>query len=378
MSIAQRTLPAPPPSPVPINPPSALTAEQWIGVVTAVQLNVRLGPGTEHNPIASLFQGDPVIVTGRVGEWLQVVVNWQQGYVHSAYVQPQGTQGQLTALTNPSTQGEPYAPPADQLIVTAASTNTTAGAVVTTWNRYGGLLLAHAAQLGIDPSVAVAVLVAESKGQPFGADGRLIIRFENHIFYQYWGQANESRFRQHFTFDGTTTWQGHQWRADANSGWQSCHVDQAAEWQVFDFARQLDERAALYAISMGAPQIMGFNHTAVGYPTAQAMFQAFQADVRHQIASLFQFIANKGLVDAMRRGDYHAFAYTYNGSGQATLYAGIIQKNLSEFLHLRCGARSLRKVWPLAGGWCASDPPRGPGCVGTRCFAGDHWQKPRR
>ena len=339
--------PAPPPTPVPATPPtppSVLTAEQWIGMVTATQLNVRLGPGTEHAQIATLFQGDPVTVTGRVGEWLQVVVNWQQGYVHSAYVQPQGTQ---TSLTPSTTQAGIYAPPAEQLFVNAASVDTIAGAVATTWNRYGSLLLSHAAQLGIDPSVAVAVLVAESKGQPFGTDGRLIIRFENHIFYHYWGKANEARFRQHFTFDGTTTWQGHQWRADANSGWLPCHANQAVEWQVFDFARQLDERAALYAISMGAPQIMGFNHTAVGYPTAQAMFQAFQADVRHQIASLFQFMTNNGLVDAMRRGDYQTFAQIYNGPGQADYYATLIRQNIAAFATAR-GATASRGLPPAA------------------------------
>ena len=191
--------------------------------------------------------------------------------------------------------------------------------------------------IGIDPAVAVAVLVTESSGAGF-ENGRMKIRFENHIFYQYWGKQNPERFQQHFTFSSDESWKGHQWRPDPNGGWLPCHQNQANEWQVFEFARQLDERGAMVSISMGAPQIMGFNHTSIGYGTVQAMFQAFANDVRSQLTSLFRFMEVNGLVQAVRDGNYVAFARVYNGPGQAEFYAGLIRKYVGAFAGAQAGA----------------------------------------
>lgn len=237
---------------------------------------------------------------------------------------------------NASSSAGSLAPPPTQALTAPNAAEPAIQTVVSTWNRYGGLLLQEAARVGIDPAVAVAVLAAESRGEPFDRNGRLIIRFENHQFYEYWGKANAERFRQHFTFDSGETWKGHQWRPDVNSAWQPMHRanDQDTEWRVFEFARALDEKAALYSISMGAPQIMGFNHSAIGYTTVQAMFADFVRDVRPQLTSLFRFMEVNGLVDAMRNGDFFTFAKIYNGTGQAKSYQQIIQQYLAVYQSL--------------------------------------------
>lgn len=214
---------------------------------------------------------------------------------------------------------------------------TTTGAlqtVVNTWNQYGGLLLQEAQRLGITPAVAVAVLAAESNGQPFDANGRLLIRFENHIFYAYWGKTHEELFRQHFTFANDESWKEHRWRPEPAGDWQPVHSNQESEWAAFQFARTLDEDAALYAISMGAPQIMGFNHNAIGYATVHAMFNAFSRDARAQLTSLFRFMEVNGLVNAVRNGDFLAFAKLYNGPGQAQSYQQIIQQHFDAYQSL--------------------------------------------
>lgn len=232
-----------------------------------------------------------------------------------------------------STPISDLAPSADQRLPTTVA----AGApqtVVNTWNQYGGLLQQEAQRVGINPAVAVAVLAAESRGQPFDGNGRLIIRFENHIFYTHWGKTHEALFRQHFTFADDESWKEHQWRPDPASAWQPVHQDQDSEWRVFQFARALDEAAALYAISMGAPQIMGFNHNAIGYATVQAMFDAFRRDARAQLSSLFRFMEVNGLVDAVRNGDFLTFAKVYNGPGQAESYQQIIQQHFDAFQSL--------------------------------------------
>ena len=79
------------------------------------------------------------------------------------------------------------------------------------------------------------------------------------------------------------------------------------------------------SISMGAAQIMGFNHSAIGYRTVQEMFEAFQADVRNQLAALFRFIEVNRLEDAVRRADFRAFARVYNGRGQEDIYGARMQ-----------------------------------------------------
>jgi hypothetical protein len=217
-----------------------------------------------------------------------------------------------------------------------------------TWNQYGAVLTQQADRLGIDPGVAMAVLMAESQGEPFGADGRLIIRFETHIFFQEWGEwgdANRRRFQQHFRFNQEQPWQssGQQWRAGPDEEWQPVHLNQDSEWRVFNFAREFDETAALRSISMGMPQIMGFNHRHAGYASVVEMFNAFQADASHQIGAFFHFLQKRGAVDALHRGDLHEFATIYNGSGQAADYAHWIRQRLHAFQQLSAAAQAAQR-----------------------------------
>jgi murein DD-endopeptidase MepM/ murein hydrolase activator NlpD len=189
------------------------------------------------------------------------------------------------------------------------------------WNKHGAYLANECQRLGIDPADAIGVIVTESGGEPFGPDGRMTIRFENHIFHSYWGKSNPQRFNDHFTFDANERWKGHTWRPSTGAAWQQCHSSQAVEWQVLDFARTLDNEAALKSISMGAGQVMGFNHETVGYASAQAMFDAFSKDASAQIGAMFRFMEKNQLVESVRKQDYAAFARVYNGPGQATEYA---------------------------------------------------------
>src|SRR5690606_3891488 len=107
--------------------------------------------------------------------------------------------------------------------------------------------------------------------------------------------------------------------------------NQAAEWEVFSFARSLDETAAMRSISMGAPQVMGFTHLAIDYPSVPAMFASFPAIARAQIEGLFRFVQGRFLLPAIQRGDFVAFAAGYNGPGNAEAYAGIIRSRLASY-----------------------------------------------
>jgi hypothetical protein len=272
-----------------------------------------------------------------------------------------------TILYAPPVDGsEPTAsfpPPDDQLIDLTAVSDFTALAAARFWNRYGGLILDECALLDIDPADAVGVLVTESAGQPFGADGRMVIRFENYLFWSFWGEANPDRFHQHFRFGAIESWKEHFWRAQPGDPWLPCHLgENAAEWEVFTFARGLDEGAAIQSMSMGAAQIMGFNHAAIGYPTPQAMFAAFAHDAGAQLRALFRFMEVNHLVEAVRSRDYRRFAVVYNGPGQPDFYAGKMREYAAAFAAIRPGAptpaAAPQPVSPLPGASLAETDPQ--------------------
>lgn len=195
------------------------------------------------------------------------------------------------------------------------------------WNAYGGLLETLAGRLDVEPEVGAAVLAVESGGTAF-QDGRMVIRFENHVFHDRWGQHHPDVFARHFRFRTPQRWTGHEFRDDPGAPWRTFHGSQSAEWEVFRFAQALDRVAARRSISMGMAQIMGFNAAALGYEGVDEMFDAFNDPAggeRAQIVGLFDFV--KGpmttceMVEALRAHDWLAFARRYNGSGQAADYA---------------------------------------------------------
>ncbi len=207
--------------------------------------------------------------------------------------------------------------------------------VAVTWNSYGGVIAPLADELAIERGAAVAVLSVESAGAGFGPAGRLLIRFENHIFDRRWGRQNRSAFDAHFRY-GDEPWRGHRFRRDANAAWLPCHTDQHREWEAFSFAQGFDDEAAKLSISMGSPQIMGFNYSALGYGSVGQMFKAFELDVRAQLNGLFDFIRSTSqqhpeMLDGLRRGDYEIFAKYYNGAGRMQAYGRLIRAHVNAF-----------------------------------------------
>ncbi|MEZ4712543.1 MAG: N-acetylmuramidase domain-containing protein, partial [Caldilineaceae bacterium] len=334
-------------------------AKKTTGVVNAPDgLNLRQGPGSDKSILETLGDQTPLDVVNEQGDWLFVATNANNaGYVHRNYVNRADAAPQAAAavVTPPaaapvvsggvskalagflaSTPELIAAPLAGEQFVLGPNAGPGAKLLTNIWNRYGGLLSAVAAKLGIDPALAVAILAVESGGNAFGPDGRMIIRFENHLFYQYWGKQNQARFAQHFTYSGDRVWEGHTWRSDPNQPFQEFHGNQAAEWAALNFAASLDDTAAKYSISMGLPQIMGFNYQRIGYANVQDMFTAFQGDERNHVLGMFDFIkADPNMLQALRNNDYKAFASGYNGPGQAEYYGGLIQKWVQSFNILR-------------------------------------------
>lgn len=178
----------------------------------------------------------------------------------------------------------------------------------------------------VEPRVAQAILKVESGGRTHGEDGRIIIRFEAHIFKRYLG--NDALFDQHFRYDQARPWVNQQWRrVPSKDTWQLIHTGkQADEWSVLEFANKLNTPASFMAISMGAAQIMGFNFARIGYPSAADMFVAFRDPLVQTIGFINFFLSDPALADAMRNKDWRTIAAKYNGSGAVDTYAPLLEK----------------------------------------------------
>lgn len=308
------------------------------GVVTASRLNLRPEPSTVHPAVGSLPRGARIELLERHGAWYRVRAGELEGYVHGDFVRLLEAEPSAGFLRErPELAVVPLEAPESQRLAPGPGAPAREKQIVRTWNGAGGLLAALAELVEIEPGVAVAVLTVESSGAGFSG-GRMVIRFETHVFWREWGNANPAVFRSHFRFDPARPWTGHAFRPAPGAPWQGFHGDQQAEWRVFEFARKLDEPAAKRSISMGAPQIMGFHFARIGYDSVLAMFDAFAAGLRAQIVGLFDFIKGPGtdspLLEALRRGKLADFAAGYNGPALAAQYGARLERDLETFRRL--------------------------------------------
>ncbi len=303
--------------------------------VTTSSLRVRSGPGSQYNIIGKVEQGTVLELLATQGDWMKVRFGGQEGYIASQYTRPTVEQPSIVGYLIERTElleaqlVPEYQIPEEDLIGRE-------GVAARVWNTYGGLLQELADLLVIPVSSMVAVIAAESSGKAFGEDGRLIVRFENHLFYRFWGKDNEAIFNRHFAFDRSAAaneWKGHQFRTHGDGEFRGFHGNQSREWDVLTFARALDDSAALKSISMGAPQIMGFNYKSLGYESVQEMFERFSLSAHAQVLSLFDFVkgtaATSRAIEALQTGDYLTFASIYNGPANAQTYRSIIQNYVS-------------------------------------------------
>lgn len=307
------------------------------GVVTANTLNLRQSPSTDSAILKTLKRGAQVEILEPQEAWYRVKAGGATGFVHGDWVRIMETDHAAGFLhERDDLASAPLEPAGAQKIPTKASFNGTQKLVAQTWNTQGGLLDVLCDVVGVDPAAAVAVLCVESSGRGFGDDGRMIIRFENHVFWDKWGKQKADNFNGHYRFNAGKRWLGHQFCEAVGGAWDDCHkTGQAHEWRVFGFARNLDEASAMRSISMGGPQIMGFNHHLIGYESPRQMFDRFQGDLRWQVIGLFDFVKGAGttsqMLEALRRQRFDEFATRYNGPGQAAEYGGRIQKFYDAF-----------------------------------------------
>ncbi len=151
----------------------------------------------------------------------------------------------------------PLAPPIELTISPERGSDSDEERIIRTWNQFGWLLMRIADLLAIDPGAAVALAATDLSPRGLDESGRLIIRFENHLFFQLWGERNLDAFHRYFRFDPRYPWLEHRWRPDTSLPWRECHTSLDEEWAVFELACTLDDTTAIQATAMGAPRNPG-------------------------------------------------------------------------------------------------------------------------
>ncbi len=247
-----------------------------------------------------------------------------------------GGGGQVLGWTAKSNLGsakeaDPALKPDDEIALDKLSGLQRAMALI--YNSKGKYLQERADAMGVPVEGLAAVLHVESSGTGFKPDGRMIIRFENHIFFSQWGSSNKAVFDKHFKFDPDKKWEGHQWRRDENGAWEPCHASQAQEWNTLDFARSLADEGAIKSASYGVGQTMGFNFEKLGYKSAKEMFDSMNGALKPQIDGMFSFIqGTKNCYEGLKARDYVKFASGYNGTGKAEEYGAAVHSAADAFV----------------------------------------------
>lgn len=177
-----------------------------------------------------------------------------------------------------------------------------------------------AERLRCEPEVLQAILEVESGGDPFDAKGRLIILPEKHVFNRELPQ--NLRNRAQALGLAVRGW------SRSNYGGLGGKGDDR-RWNRLRAMVNLHETAGFRSASYGGPQIMGFNHRAVGYPTVTEFVLAMAADEENQVEAFVRFLESVGLAEALRQRDFRTVARRYNGSGQVTRYAGMMERAYS-------------------------------------------------
>jgi hypothetical protein len=167
-----------------------------------------------------------------------------------------------------------------------------------------GKMAAVAEALGCELATLLAVWDVEAAGEFFtGQNNALPVRFEPHKMPR-------------------ETWHLMEFEPNEAEPWRaSLRLSDTERKAMFSTAYLHNHEMALRATSMGAPQIMGLNHRAAGFPSAAAMLQAFMDSADAQVDAFVSIVLDFKLKSALAARDWRTFASRYNGRGKVDDYA---------------------------------------------------------
>ena len=151
-------------------------------------------------------------------------------------------------------------------------------------------------RLDVAPAQLWSVLKVETSGCGLLADRRPKILFERHKFSE----------RTHGAFDRQ--------EPDVSNPIRGGYIGGAAEYQRLAVAMSLDRQAALESASWGIGQVMGFNASAAGFGSVQALVKDSADSEDRQLDAMAAFLVHCRLDGPLRRKDWEAVARGYNGA----------------------------------------------------------------
>lgn len=146
-----------------------------------------------------------------------------------------------------------------------------------------------------------AITEVEARGSGFDSSNRLIALYEPHIAFKYTSGAVRNKLVA---------------LGIAYPKWKRNYPKTSYD-RIDQCTAVAGMETAAMATSWGMGQVMGFNHAALGYPSALSMVVAFAQGEAAQVEGMVKFIVAKGLINALRAGKWEAVALGYNGAGEA-------------------------------------------------------------
>lgn len=162
--------------------------------------------------------------------------------------------------------------------------------------------------LGIETAVLLAFLEVEAAGRGFDSKNRPKMLFEPHVFWR----NLQGAYRDMAAKLGL-----------AYPKWRRNYPPDSyprLEKAINRVAREPAFRSASY----GLPQILGENHKAAGFASAEAMFSTMKQGEREQLLAMVTLLKSWGLAAKLQGKDFtnaeswRPAAKTYNGSSYAT------------------------------------------------------------
>lgn len=168
-------------------------------------------------------------------------------------------------------------------------------------------IAAAAADLGVEYAALKAVLEVECRSSGFFSTGEPAILFERHVFWERLGEIRWLTKRLQIMAK-------HPRVCNKFSGGYGKFSEQHGKLAI---AASYNRDAALESASWGIGQVMGYHWEKLGYPSLQAFINDMYESEAKQLDAVVRYIKHFNLVGALRRKDWAAFAYGYNGKAYA-------------------------------------------------------------
>lgn len=175
-----------------------------------------------------------------------------------------------------------------------------------------------------DKAFVKAVADVEGKSTGFLADGRPLILFERHKFYQeitkMFGRARADQIQSINSNICHPVWD------------RTAYVGYAGEFKRLDIARSFSEECAYKAASWGMFQIMGQNHQLCDVDNVFDFVAANEVNEHYHLHFFISFIINQPkLLKAFQNRAIETFVTLYNGPGQVEFYSGRIRAAMRRY-----------------------------------------------